>query len=68
MQNAEEVGRSSVGFAAFAASGKSKCGGREVMEANRFRSTEDENAKLKKLLAEAMLISRCRKTSRKKKW
>lgn len=34
---------------------KSKFGGLEVSEARRLRSLEDENAKLKKLLAEAML-------------
>lgn len=33
---------------------KSKFGGMEVSEAKRLRSLEDENAKLKKLLAEAM--------------
>ena len=32
---------------------KSKFGGLEVSEAKRLRSLEDENAKLKKLLAEA---------------
>jgi putative transposase len=34
---------------------KSKYGGLGVSEAKRLRSPEDENAKLKKLLAEAML-------------
>ena len=34
---------------------KSKYGGLEVSEAKRLRSLEDENAKLKRLLAEAML-------------
>jgi putative transposase len=34
---------------------KSKFGGLEVSEAKRLWSLEDENAKLKKLLAEAML-------------
>ena len=34
---------------------KAKYGGLEVSEAKRLRSLEDENAKLKKLLAEAML-------------
>ena len=34
---------------------KSKFGGMEVSEAKRLRSLEDENAKLKKLLAKAML-------------
>lgn len=34
---------------------KSKYGGLEVSEARRLRALEDKNAKLKKLLAEAML-------------
>ena len=34
---------------------KSKYGGLEVSEAKRLKALEDENAKLKKLLAEAML-------------
>ena len=34
---------------------KAKYGGLEVSEAKRLRSLEDENAKLKKLVAEAML-------------
>jgi putative transposase len=34
---------------------KAKYGGMEVSEARRLRAIEDENAKLKKLLADAML-------------
>ena len=34
---------------------KSKYGGLEVSDAKRLKALEDENAKLKKLLAEAML-------------
>ena len=34
---------------------KSKYGGLEVSEAKRLKALEDENAKLKRLLAEAML-------------
>lgn len=34
---------------------KAKYGGLEVSEAKRLKSLEDENARLKKLLAEAML-------------
>ena len=34
---------------------KAKFGGMEVSDAKRLRALEDENAKLKKLLAEAML-------------
>jgi putative transposase len=34
---------------------KAKCGGMEVSDAKRLRSLKDENAKLKRLLADAML-------------
>ena len=34
---------------------KAKCGGLEVTEARRLKSLEDENRRLKKILAEAML-------------
>ena len=34
---------------------KAKCGGMEVSEAKRLKALEEENAKLKKLLAEQML-------------
>ena len=34
---------------------KAKCGGLEVSEARRLKALEDENRRLKKLLAEAML-------------
>lgn len=37
---------------------KAKFGGLEVSEARRLRALEDENAKLKKLLAEAILLAR----------
>ena len=36
---------------------KAKYGGLEVSEAKRLRSLEDENAKLKRLLADAMLVN-----------
>jgi len=36
---------------------KAKCGGLDVSDAKRLRALEDENAKLNKLLAEAMLES-----------
>lgn len=40
---------------------RSKFGGMEVSDAKRLRSLEDENAKLKRLLADAMLdVSRLR--------
>jgi putative transposase len=47
---------------------KSKFGGMEVSEAKRLRSLEDENAKLKKLLAEAMLDIAVLKDITSKKW
>jgi putative transposase len=47
---------------------KSKFGGMEVSEAKRLRSLEDENAKLKKLLAEAMLDMAVLKDITEKKW
>ena len=47
---------------------KSKYGGLEVSEAKRLRSLEDENAKLKKLLAEAMLDIAVLKDISAKKW
>ncbi len=47
---------------------KSKYGGLEVTEAKRLRALEDENAKLKKLLAEAMLDIAVLKDISAKKW
>jgi len=47
---------------------KAKYGGLEVSEAKRLRSLEDENAKLKKLLAEAMLDISVLKDISSKKW
>ena len=47
---------------------KSKYGGLEVSEARRLRALEDENAKLKKLLAEAMLDNAMLKEITAKKW
>ncbi len=47
---------------------KSKYGGLEVSEAKRLRALEDENAKLKKLLAEAMLDIAVLKEISAKKW
>ena len=46
---------------------KAKYGGLDVSEAKRLRRLEDENWKLKKLLAESMLITR-RKELLGKKW
>jgi len=47
---------------------KAKYGGLEVSEAKRLRSLEDEIAKLKKLLAEAMLDIAVLKDISSKKW
>ena len=47
---------------------KSKFGGLEVSEAKRLKALEDENAKLKKLLAEAMLDNAILKDIEVKKW
>ena len=47
---------------------KAKYGGLEVSEAKRPRSLEDENAKLKRLLAEAMLDIAALKDISAKKW
>ena len=47
---------------------KSKFGGLDVSEARRLRALEDENAKLKKLLAEAMLDNSALKDLLGKKW
>ena len=47
---------------------KAKYGGLEVSDARRLRSLEGENAKLKKLLAEAMLDNAMLKDIATKKW
>jgi putative transposase len=47
---------------------KAKFGGLEVSEAKRLRQLEGENAKLKKLLAEAMLDNAVLKDLASKKW
>jgi len=47
---------------------KAKFGGLEVSEAKRLRALEDENAKLKKLLAEAMLDVAMLRDVASKKW
>ena len=48
--------------------GKAKYGGLEVSEAKRLRGLESENAKLKKLLADAMLDNAALKDLLAKKW
>jgi len=47
---------------------KAKYGGLEVSDARRLRELEDENGKLKKLLAEAMLDNAILKDVAAKKW
>ena len=47
---------------------KAKYGGMFVCEAKRLKQLEDENAKLKKLLAEAMLDNVVLKDLASKKW
>ena len=47
---------------------KAKFGGLDVSDAKRLRALEDENAKLKKLLAEAMLDNAVLKDLATKKW
>jgi putative transposase len=48
--------------------GKSKFGGMEVSDAKRLKSLEDENAKLKNLLAETMLDNAILKDINSRKW
>ena len=47
---------------------KAKYGGMDVSEAKRLRTLEDENRKLKKLLAESMLDISALKELLSKKW
>ena len=47
---------------------KAKYGGLEVSDAKRLKALEDENAKLKKLLAKAMLDNAMLEDVAAKKW
>ena len=47
---------------------KAKFGGLDVSDAKRLKALEDENAKLKKLLAEAMLDNAVLKDINARKW
>jgi len=47
---------------------KAKYGGMEVSDARRLRALEDENARLKKLLAEAMLDNAMLRDVAARKW
>ena len=67
MATAEVCRRHGISGATFS-KWKAKYGGLEVSEAKRLRSLEDENAKLKKLLAEAMLDIAVLKDISSKKW
>ncbi len=47
---------------------RSKFGGMEVSDAKRLKALESENARLKKLLAEALLENEATKEVLRKKW
>ena len=47
---------------------KSRFGGMDVSDARKLKALEDENARLKKLLAEAMLDNAMLKDLNSKKW
>ncbi len=47
---------------------KAKYGGMDVSEARKLKALEDENARLKKLLADAMLDNSALKDLNAKKW
>jgi putative transposase len=47
---------------------KAKYGGLEISEARRLRALEDENARLKRLLADAMLDNAALKEIAEKNW
>lgn len=47
---------------------KAKFGGMDVSDARKLRALEDENGKLKRLLADAMLDNRALKDLLSKKW
>jgi putative transposase len=47
---------------------KAKFGGMDVSDAKRLRALEDENAKLKRLLADSMLDNAALKDLMSKKW
>jgi putative transposase len=65
-KTAEVCRRHGIGGATFYA-WKAKFGGMELSEARRLKALEDENAKLKRLLAEAMLDNTALKVLLKKK-
>jgi putative transposase len=67
MPTAEVCRRHGISSATFYKS-KSKFGGLEVSDARRLRTLEQENSRLKKLLAEAMLDNVVLKDLASKKW
>jgi putative transposase len=67
VETAEVCRRSGVSSATFY-KWKAKYGGLEVSEARRLKALEDENARLKRLLAEAMLDNAMLKDVAAKKW
>jgi putative transposase len=66
-KTAEVCRRHGISGATFYAS-KAKFGGMDASEAKRLKALEDENAKLKRLLAEAMLDNTVSKNLLSKKW
>jgi putative transposase len=66
-QTAEVCRRHGISSATFYA-WKAKYGGMEVSEARRLKALEDENTKLKRLLADAMLDNFALKDLLAKKW
>jgi putative transposase len=66
-KTAEVCRRHGISLATFYA-WKAKYGGMEVSEARRLKALEDENTKLKKLLADAMLDNVALKDLLAKKW
>ena len=67
MATAEVCRRNGISPATFC-QWKSKFGGLEVFEARRLRTLDEENARLKKLLVEAMLDNAVLKDLVSKKW
>ncbi|BBE74230.1 transposase [Pleomorphomonas sp. SM30] len=66
-KTAEVCHRHGIGTATFYA-WKAKFGGMEVSEAKRLKALEDENAKLKRLLADAILDASVLKDLLAEKW
>ena len=67
MKVAEVCGKHGISEPTFYA-WKAKFGGMSISDARRLRQLEDENAKLKKLLAEAMLDNAVLKDMTSRKW